>query len=238
LNLSRKVRSWYSSDGLSLDRKARLPYSFDNAQDFPYRDFFAPTTVLAGSTLLHSTLASPLADGDIFALSARDVFVDSTTNCRDNVYGATSLASGTTCIGITEGTLTASVAEAWVLDDVHIYIGTTQPTVAQPGQLPYGTHKVSCTKAGLTATCAIPMKPEWRICDKSLFVAIHVAATTPTGVQETGWGKGPCYDTKGNCAKYWTFSTACSYPVVYDFEPITTTVSTCQDIKLWIANTS
>jgi hypothetical protein len=125
-----------------------------------------------------------------------------------------------------------------VLDDVHIYIGTTQPTVAQPGQLPYGTHKGSCTKAGLTATCAIPMKPEWRICDKPLFIAIHVSATTPAGAHETGWGKGSCYDTKGNCAKYWTFNTACSCPVIYDFEPITTTVSTCQDIKLWLANTS
>jgi hypothetical protein len=75
-------------------------------------------------------------------------------------------------------------------------------------------------------------------CDKPLFVAIHVAATTPAGAHETGWGKGSCYDTKGNCAKYWTFNTACSCPVIYDFEPITTTVSTCQDIKLWLANTS
>jgi hypothetical protein len=202
--------------------------------------FFASTTAIMGSTLLASISALSLAGGDIFALSARDVFVDSTTNCRDIVYGATSIASGKTCIGITEGTLTvtANVADGWVLDDVHIYVGTTQPTVAQPGQLPYGTHKGSCTKAGLTATCAIPTKPEWRICAKPLFVAIHVAATTPAGAHETGWGKGTCYDTKGNCAKYWKFSTACSCPVIYDFEPITTTVSTCQDIKLWLANTS
>jgi hypothetical protein len=77
-------------------------------------NFFASTSVLAGSTLLHSTLASPLAGGDTFAISARDIFVDSTTNCRDIMYGATSIASGKTCIGITEGTLTvtANVAEA------------------------------------------------------------------------------------------------------------------------------
>jgi len=195
---------------------------------------FAATAALASCALVTSTFASPLVGDGIQLLSARDVFVDSTSNCRAIVYGAKSEPSGNTCVGITEGTLTvtANVADKWVLKDVHILISTSEFTTASetsPGQFPYGIHKGSCIKSGLMATCTIPMRPEWRLCDKPLHVAVHVAATTPTGASETGWGKGPCYDNKGNCAKYWTFNTACTCPVIYDFEPITTTVSTPRD---------
>jgi hypothetical protein len=170
------------------------------------------------------TLASPF---EVAKLDPRDLYVDTQATCQDIVYGATSMASGQTCVGIKDGylTVTANVQPGWTLDDVHILIGTVKPTLTTPGQFPYGSHKDSCTISGLQATCNIPVQADWRACDRPLYIAVHVAATTPAGAHETGWGKGTCYDNKGNCAKYWTFTTRCSCPVIYEYEPIVTTVS-------------
>jgi hypothetical protein len=170
------------------------------------------------------TLASPF---EVAKLEPRDLYVDTQTTCQDIVYGATSIASGQTCVGIKDGTLTvtANVQPGWTLDDVHILVGTAKPTLATPGQFPYGSHKGSCTISGLQATCNVPVQAAWRACDASLYIAVHVAATTPAGAHETGWGKGTCYDNKGNCAKYWTFTTSCSCPFIYEYKPIVTTVS-------------
>jgi hypothetical protein len=174
--------------------------------------FSTTATAFANYALVAPSFASPLSNDETNLLSARDVFVGVASNCQDIVYGAKSIVSSKICIGIAEGTMTvtADVVDGWTLDEVHILVGLAKPTLATPGQFPYGTHKGSCVKNGLTATCSIPIQSAWRGCDKTLYVAVHVAATTPEGVEQTGWGRGVCYDTKGNCAKYWTFTTSCA----------------------------
>jgi hypothetical protein len=177
---------------------------------------------LVGFLSALSTLASPF---EVAKLDPRDLYTQA--SCQDIVYGATSIASGQTCVGVKDGylTVTANVQPGWTLNAVHILVGIAKPTITSPGQFPYGTHKGSCTISGLQATCSIPVQAAWRVCDRPLYIAVHVAADTPAGAHETGWGKGACYDDKGNCAKYWTFTTSCSCPVIYEYEPIVTTVS-------------
>jgi hypothetical protein len=177
-----------------------------------------------GFLLALSARASPF---ELASLESRDLYVDQQATCQDVVYGATSIASGKTCVGIKDGllTVTASVQQGWTLNQVHVLVGTSKPTLAIPGQFPYGTHKGSCTISGLQATCSIPIQDAWRVCGRSLFIVVHVDATNPAGSGQTGWGRGACYDTKGNCAKYFTFTTSCRCPVIYQYEPIVTTVS-------------
>jgi hypothetical protein len=185
----------------------------------------------AGFLLILSVLASPF---EVTNLESRDLYVDQQVTCQDIVYGANSVPSGTTCVGIKDGlfTVTARISQGWTLKEVHVLVDTAKPTLAIPGQFPYGTHKGSCTISGLEATCSIPIQAAWRACDQSLFVAVHVAAINPSGAGETGWGRGLCYDSKGNCAKYWNFTPTCICPVIYQYEPIVTTVSTSPKKRL------
>jgi hypothetical protein len=160
-----------------------------------------------------STIASSFA---IAKLDPRDLYVDTKATFQDIVYAATSIVSGQTCVVIKDGTLTvtANVELGWTLDDVHVLVGTAKSTLDTPGKSPYGTHKGSCTILGLQTSCNIPVQAAWRACDDSLYIAVHVAATTPMGANETGWVKSACDDKKGNRAKYWTFTTSCSCLIV------------------------
>ncbi|KAK5173208.1 uncharacterized protein LTR77_003330 [Saxophila tyrrhenica] len=183
----------------------------------------SPATLLAlaGALFVLPTLASPL---ELDAtLSRRDVFV--ATVCDPLVYGAKQVAFGSVCAGIQDGTLTVvySTDSGWTINDVHVLVGTTTPTETAPGQFPYKSDNGFCTISGTRATCTIPVQDSWRACDKDLYIATHIAATSSTGAAETGWGKGTCYDNKGNCAKYWTFTQRCQCPVVYEYEPAVTT---------------
>jgi hypothetical protein len=180
----------------------------------------------AALSLTVATRASPHN-----SLAPRDLaLVDGT--CQPIVYGATQIESGKVCANIDGGTLTIkyTVDPGWTIDTVHAWLGNQPATTAKPptapGKMPYTNENGFCTISGLVATCTVPIKPEWRVaCGENLYAVTHIAHTSPAGMHETGWGKGPCYDDKGNCAKYWALKTACKCPVVIDYEPIYYTAS-------------
>ncbi|KAF1971492.1 hypothetical protein BU23DRAFT_590685 [Bimuria novae-zelandiae CBS 107.79] len=179
-------------------------------------------SALAGALLAMPTAASPF-DNPFAPLARRDVYVDNA--CTPLVYGATKIPFGTVCSTISSGTLTTvyTVNSGWTISDAHVQVGTAVPTKTAPGQFDYTIGNGACVVSGRTVTCKIPLKDEWRCCEKDLYIATHISATHPTYGSQTGWGSGPCYDTKGNCAKYWTFTQHCRCPVVYEYEPATTT---------------
>ncbi|KAH7364043.1 hypothetical protein BKA65DRAFT_128481 [Rhexocercosporidium sp. MPI-PUGE-AT-0058] len=138
---------------------------------------------------------------------------------------------GGTCVGISDGTLTINytVNSGWAINKVHALVSTTVPTLAIPGQFPHASDKgtpPACTVAGnnLTATCTIPLPSSLRGCDRTLYIVTHADVTSTTVGGQTAWGAGKCYDTKGNCAKYWSFKEQCACPLEIDFFPITYTV--------------
>jgi len=159
-------------------------------------------------------------------LNSRDLFVP--TTCDAFVLGATQINIGQVCVGISGGTVTVTyptLTPPNAYTDIHVYIGTAPPTNRAPGSFPYSLSN-GCTISadGTTATCSIPVQSSWRVCESPLYIATH-AAVTYQGQSQTGWGAGTCFGgTQGNCAKYWTFTTHCQCPVVYDYEPITSTV--------------
>lgn len=183
---------------------------------------FLAATILA----VTAVQASPFQ-----SLDARDVFVDPAT-CDPLVYGATAIPMGQVCVGILDGTLSIvyTVNAGWSVNTVHALVGTTVPTITAPGQMTYSSDKGSppaCTLASnnLTSTCTIPVQSAWRGCNKKLYIVTHASVTGPgTTGGETAWGKGTCYDSKGNCAKYWTFTEQCFCKLQIDFFPITYTV--------------
>lgn len=179
--------------------------------------------------------ASPFYDLETrnnIGLDARDVFVPPTT-CDPLVVGATAATMGQVCVGISSGTLTVvyTVNPGWTINKVHVLVTTATPTSSQnvPGQFPYSSDKgtpPACTVSGdqKTATCSIPVQSSWRGCGQTLYIVTHADVTASDATQQTAWGKGTCYDSKGNCAKYWTFTEQCVCTLEIDFFPITYTV--------------
>jgi len=173
---------------------------------------------LVATLTVSSVVASPFQ-----SLEARDVFVPSTT-CDTLGYGATKIPFGTVCVGISTGTMTVqyNLDAGWTINNVHVLVSTAVPTITAPGQFPY-QNGAGCTVSGSTATCTFPIQNSWRGCGTTLYIATHVDASSAAAGQVTGWGLGTCYDNKGNCAKYWTFTESCICPVIYSYTPITST---------------
>lgn len=174
-----------------------------------------------------SVLASPFN-----RFSTRDLYILNT--CDDFVLGNDQNSIGKVCISISGGTLTVTYPALPSTDaysDIHVYIGTTIPTVTSPGKLPYTFGNGYCTISAdkTEATCTIPVEDSWRACNSPLYIATH-ASLTYSGAGQTGWGAGSCYGSStGNCAKYWSFTTQCQCPVIYSYEPITVTYTVCQN---------
>jgi hypothetical protein len=193
-----------------------------------------PRVLATAAILTTAVQASPFHSLDTrgsFSLDARDLFVPST--CSPLVYGATAVVMGNVCVGISGDSLTIiyTVNPGWTIDVVHALITTSIPTAAQdiPGQFPYSSDKgtppvcvISADK--LTSTCTIPVQSAWRVCGKTLYIVTHAGVTGPDTIAQTAWGKGPCYDAKGNCAKYWTFTEQCVCKLEIDYFPVTSTV--------------
>ncbi|KAK5674178.1 hypothetical protein LTS10_013075 [Elasticomyces elasticus] len=157
---------------------------------------------LAGTLFALLALATPF---DGLTLSRRDVYVPET--CTPLVYGAKTVAFGSVCATVENSDLKVvyTTNAGWTTNEVHVIVGTSKPTETAPGQFPYASGNGFCSTSGTIAT--------------------HIAATSSTGASETGWGSGDCYDTKGNCAKFWTFHQQCRCPVVYNYEDTTTTTT-------------
>ncbi|KAL2068853.1 hypothetical protein VTL71DRAFT_15191 [Oculimacula yallundae] len=171
-------------------------------------------------------------------IDKRDVFVDPAT-CDPLVYGATAIPMGQVCVGISRGTLTIvyTVNAGWRINKVHAMVGPTFPTITAPGQFTYSSDKgtpPACTVAsdGLTTTCSTQVQSAWRACDKTLYIVTHADVAGPGTIGgQTAWGKGTCYpDSKGNCAKYWTFTQRCICDLQIDFFPITYTTTSVTTI--------
>lgn len=188
-------------------------------------------TALVAATFVQ---ASPFWAMDVqdFGLSRRDTLVSH--QCSDLVVGATrSPDIGTVCVDLTGGafTITYTITTAgWTFNAVHAWVGTSVPTSTipgnAPGKFPYTSSNSFCTISGSVATCTVsPIPDAWRSCTGNLWIVAHADVTDPTGTQQTAWDNGQCYDTKGNCAKYFTVAEQCQCPILYSFEPITSSTT-------------
>lgn len=189
--------------------------------------------LIRAALVIPSVQASPFEAMDIrdFSLNRRDTFVSH--QCYDLVVGATrSPDIGTVCADLMDGTLTITYSittAGWTFNSVHAWVGTSTPTSntpgTAPGKFPYTSNNGFCTISGSVATCTVSEIPDsWRSCTGQLYIVAHADVAGPTGIQQTAWDNGQCYDTKGNCAKYFTVKEQCECPIVYSYSPIVTSV--------------
>jgi hypothetical protein len=169
--------------------------------------------------------ASPFFGLDLLpnGLKSRDL---SGSKCVDFVYGATNVVLGQVCVTISGGTLTVTYPNIspGVYSDIHVAVQAIPITEPNQAKWQYNLGN-KCTMSGGTASCAIPILAAWRTCGIPLFIATH-ASFTVNGGGQSGFGNGPCIpgSTQGNCRKSFSMTTTCTCPIVYEYEPIVTSV--------------
>jgi len=77
----------------------------------------------------------------------------------------------------------------WVLDETHVYVGTTPPRKSAPGRFPYQHEALGGTENDVYE---IPLDEYGVSCGATLYIAVHavvVGASNEHG-EETAWGEG------------------------------------------------
>ncbi|KAF3484261.1 uncharacterized protein GIQ15_03585 [Arthroderma uncinatum] len=180
-----------------------------------------------------SVQASPFSLDRRFDLKPRDTVVSN--QCSDLVVGATKTPDiGSVCVALTSGQLSITYkidVTGWTFNEVHAWVGTSAPTTtvpgASPGQLPYTVANGKCIinsdKTQVVCTVS-PIPSAWRGCDGQLYIVAHADVTGPgSTTSQTAWDNGQCFDSKGNCAKYFKVNRECQCPVEIDYFPVTST---------------
>jgi len=184
--------------------------------------------LLAAAAAITSVEASPFFDlnpGSLNLLAPRDL---SGSQCVAFVYGNTNIQLGQVCVTISGGNLVVTYPTiSGTYTDLHVDVETSPITQTNQAFWPYTLGKGQCSASGGTASCTIPIQPSWRVCGETLYIAVHASFTLADGSSNTGWGNGPCIPggRPQNCPKSFTMTTTCQCPVVYTFDPYTTTTT-------------
>ncbi|KAJ9653007.1 hypothetical protein H2201_009183 [Coniosporium apollinis] len=137
--------------------------------------------------------------------------VGSTPSCTEFIVGQKP-TGGQVCVSFTNDHLVATypLVAGMSYNEAHLYLGLSPPTTSAPGQFQYnGYCKADGAKA---ATCSVPYTalPGGKdVCaTRNYYIATHAALGT-----ETGWGQGPCIDSRCRpWAMYWSFYVECAEP--------------------------
>jgi len=119
--------------------------------------------------------------------------------------------SGTVTVAI-EGenlVVTYETKDGWELIETQLYVGTTPPSTAAPGQFPYKHSPLDPPVT--TDQYSIPLSDFGVGCDDTLYLAAHATVQKDLGggqyQTETGWGEGEQID--GGWAMYFSVTVTC-----------------------------
>ena len=101
--------------------------------------------------------------------------------------------------------ITYETVDNWIINETHLYVGTTIPTKSAPGKFPYKHEELGEVT---TDTYEIPLEDlEIGPCDK-IYIAAHAELIDGT-VAETGWAEGVEITLGKNWAMYFEYQLSC-----------------------------
>ncbi len=106
-------------------------------------------------------------------------------------------------------TIVIETDNGWVLEETHVYVGTTRPTKSAPGRFPFKHEDLGGATFDIYEISLDGFDVE---CMGTLYIAVHAVVRSGEFGEETAWGDGPVIRANKNWAMYFTTPVVCEGP--------------------------